>query len=70
MNRKERIRRQLEYLCDIDVLDGWQLQGNMPGHRWTLWGKFSSGRSYTTTEVECFLDGVNAGRHAPGDTGD
>jgi hypothetical protein len=60
MTRNERIRRQLDYLEDRGILDGWQLQGNMPGHRWTVWGKFSSGRAYTTSEVECFLDGTNA----------
>ena len=64
MNRHETIRNQLTWLADHDVIDGWEASGQWPGKRWTLWGKFSTGRAFTTAEVEIFIQGADAGLKA------
>lgn len=64
MNRHESIRNQLTWLQDHGVIDGWQAQSQMPGKRWTVWGSFSTGRSYTTAEIEIFITGADVGLKA------
>jgi hypothetical protein len=64
MNRHEQIRHQLNYLGDHGVIEGYEASGQWPGKRWTLWGKFSSGRAFTTAEVEIFIQGADAGLKA------
>ncbi len=58
--RKERIRRALEELVTESVISEYDIQSNMPGLRWVLYGLpyWGTGRAYTTPEVEAFLDGA------------
>jgi len=62
-NRKQLIRAALNALVRIKVIDDYDIQSNMPGLRWVVYGlpTYGTGRAYTTNEVEAFIEGANAG---------
>ena len=60
MNRKDRIRKQLDVLEGRGVIFSWYAQSNMPGMRWTVETRDSGSRSFSTSEVEAFLVGALA----------
>ena len=59
--RKSRIRRALTALVKAEVITDYDIQSNMPGLRWVLYGLpfYGTGRVYTTVEVEAFIDGAS-----------
>ena len=64
--RKTRIRQSLDALIQTEVIGHYEIQSAMPGLRWTLYGlpSYGTGRSFSTLEVEAFIEGVVAGRQA------
>jgi hypothetical protein len=60
MMRRARIHERLETLVGEGIIRDFYVQGNMPGLRWTLLGR-GWDRTYTTVEIEAFLDGVALG---------
>ncbi len=60
-NRKQRIREALNALVSASVIEDYDIQSNMPGLRWVLYGLpfYGTGRAYTTNEVEAFIDGAS-----------
>ena len=60
--RKERIRRHLDLLVLNSVITDYDIQVNMPGLRWVLYGLpfYGTGRAYSTKEMEAFLEGIEA----------
>ena len=63
-SRKQLIRRALSQLIRAGVIVDYDIQSNMPGLRWVLYGlpSYGTGRAYTTAEVEVFLEGVYAAK--------
>ncbi len=61
-SRKQLIRRALSQLIRAGVIVDYDIQSNMPGLRWVLYGLpfYGTGRAYTTAEVEAFIEGANA----------
>ncbi len=61
-SRKQLIRRGLDALIKLGVIDSYDIQSNMPGLRWVVYGlpSYGTGRAYSTNEVEAFLDGAQA----------
>ena len=59
---KQRIRRALNQLIRAGVIVGYDIQSNMPGLRWVLYGlpHYGTGRAFTTAEIKVFLEGVYA----------
>ncbi len=60
--RTTQIRRALGRLQHHGVITDYDIQSNMPGLRWVLYGLpfYGTGRAYTTAEVEVFIDGAMA----------
>lgn len=58
MNRHDRIANKLARLRDQDRILSWQAQGLPEGTRWTVEQVGGTTRTYTTREVEAFLDGA------------
>ena len=63
-SRKQLIRRALSQLIRAGVIVDYDIQSNMPGLRWVLYGlpSYGTGRAYTTGEGEVFLEGVYAAK--------
>ena len=61
-SRKQLIQRQLNQLTRAGVIVDYDIQSNMPGLRWVLYGlpSYGTGRAFTTAEVKVFLEGVYA----------
>ena len=62
--RKTEIRQRLDQLVRTQVITMYDIQSNMPGLRWVLYGLpfYGTGRAYNTREIEAFLDGHSARR--------
>ncbi len=62
MDRKESIQSSLDGLMRMGTIVDYQIHSNMSGLRWVLYGLpfYGTGRSYTTSEVEAFIDGAKA----------
>jgi len=58
--RHEKIRRQLTYLDENGVITSFYSQGDMPGTRWHI-EVGGSTRAFTTSAVEDFIFGADAG---------
>ena len=60
-HRKPRIRQALEALMADGTIKDYDIQSNMPGLRWVLYGLpfYGTGRAYTTSEVEAFIEGAS-----------
>ena len=61
-SRKQLTQRTLNQLIRVGVIDDYDIQSNMPGLRWVLYGLpfYGTGRAFTTAEVQVFLEGVDA----------
>ncbi len=61
--RKVRIRQALDALIADGTIKEYDIQSNMPGLRWVLYGLpfYGTGRAYRTSEVEAFIEGASIG---------
>lgn len=55
---KTEIRKALDYLADLEVIDFYVIQTRMPGLRWSIYVAGQPGRVMTTREVRSFIDGA------------
>ena len=62
--RKERIYSRLLFFVEQKIIrDELVVHGQMPGIRWVIGPNGYSERAMTTSEIECFILGVEAARN-------
>lgn len=67
MTRNARIRQELAWLTQHDVVIDWNTHtpGDPRDRRWTVISRRMGGRTYTTGEVEAFIEGTLAALDKP-----
>lgn len=66
MTRKAALYNRVQRLIDANVIRSVQIEGCMPGLRWTLEGMGTFGtRSYATGQLDDFLTGAESALYRP-----
>ncbi len=59
---KQQMRELLDHMIEQGVVTQYEIQSQMPGLRWTIVTHLQGqGNSYTSAELDCWLDGAVAG---------